>query len=109
MIVTASGRPVEVRLLCGCRAALTGFKEMALELPLGAGLYADKAYPDYTKAYPDYTSEDQFLEEDKQIPRLALRKGNATRAQETRGKPFPVGVLVRQFHACAGDASGSCA
>src|SRR5690348_9965737 len=33
VIVTASGRPVEVLLLCGCSADLTGLKEMALNLP----------------------------------------------------------------------------
>jgi hypothetical protein len=46
VIVTASGRPVEVLLLCGCSADLTGLKEMELALPPGSRLYADKAYTD---------------------------------------------------------------
>src|SRR5579862_4669015 len=46
-IVTATGRPVEVLLLCGCSHDLTGLKEMDLKLPEGATLYADKAYTDY--------------------------------------------------------------
>lgn len=33
VIVTKSGRPVEVLLLCGCSGDLTGMKEMTLDLP----------------------------------------------------------------------------
>ena len=47
VIVAASGRRVEVLLLCGCSADLTGLKEMELALPPGSTLYADKAYSDY--------------------------------------------------------------
>jgi len=46
-MVTASGRPVAVLLLCGCSADLTGLKEMALCLPQGVTRYADKASTDY--------------------------------------------------------------
>jgi Transposase DDE domain len=70
-VVTASGRPVEVLLLCGCSADLTGMKEMALALPEGATLYADKAYTDY--AY-----EDQ-LQADHKIALLPVRKRNLKR------------------------------
>ena len=46
-VVAASGRPVEVLLLCGCSADLTGLKELELALPPGSKVYADKAYTDY--------------------------------------------------------------
>jgi hypothetical protein len=74
VIVTASGRPVEVLLLCGCSADLTGLKEMELALPKGSRLYADKAYTDY-----DY--EDQ-LKQERQITFLPLRKGNHKRQHD---------------------------
>ena len=70
-VVAASGRPVEVVLLCGCSHDLTGMKEMALPLPAGATVYADKAYTDY--AY-----EDQ-LQADRKITLLPIRKGNHKR------------------------------
>lgn len=70
-IVTATGRPVEVLLLCGCSADLTGLKEMQLNLPKGATLYADKAYTDY-----DYETQ---LRDDQQLRLLPIRKGNAKR------------------------------
>lgn len=71
VIVTASGRPVEVLLLCGCSADLTGMKELTLALPAGARLYGDKAYT-------DYTYEEQLLKE-KQIAFLPIRKSNHKR------------------------------
>jgi hypothetical protein len=70
-IVTASGRPVEVLLLCGCSADLTGLKEMTLCLPQGTTLYADKAYTDY--------GYEEDLQDDKQITLLSIRKDNSTR------------------------------
>jgi hypothetical protein len=66
VVTTASGRPVEVLLLCGCSADLTGMKEMALALPAGSQLYADKAYTDY-----DF---EEVLLQQKQITFLPLRK-----------------------------------
>ena len=66
-IVTATGRPVEVLLLCGCSHDLTGLKEMAIDLPEGSRLYADKAYT-------DYAFEEQ-LSQERQITFLPLRKG----------------------------------
>jgi hypothetical protein len=47
---------------------------MALPLPEGATLYADKAYTDY--------SYEDRLQEDKQIRLLAIRKSNSTRPHE---------------------------
>jgi hypothetical protein len=70
-LVTASGRPVEVVLLCGCSHDLTGLKEMTLPLPEGATLYADKAYTDY--AYEDR------LQADKKITLLPIRKSSHKR------------------------------
>lgn len=46
-LITASGRPVEVLLLCARSHDLTGMKEMTFPLTEGATLYADKAYNDY--------------------------------------------------------------
>jgi hypothetical protein len=74
VIVTASGRPVEVLLLCGCSADLTGMKEMALNLPPGSRLYADKAYT-------DYEFEEALLAE-RQIRFLPIRKSNHKRQHE---------------------------
>jgi len=70
-IVAASGRPVEVLLLCGCSADLTGLKEMLLALPPGSKVYADKAYSDY--GYEDR------LKAERQIELLPLRKPNLKR------------------------------
>lgn len=70
-IVAASGCPVEVLLLCGCSADLTGLKELLLALPPGSKLYADKAYSDY-----DY--EDQ-LKTEQGIELLPIRKSNLKR------------------------------
>jgi hypothetical protein len=69
-----SGRPVEVLLLCGCSADLTGLKEMDINLPEGAQLYADKAYTDY-----DYETD---LKDQNKITLLPIRKSNSTRAHE---------------------------
>jgi hypothetical protein len=71
VIVTATGRPVEVLLLCGCSADLTGMKEMSLDLPTGSRLYGDKAYT-------DYRYEEQLLAS-RQITLLPIRKSNAKR------------------------------
>jgi len=76
VIVTASGRPVEVLLLCGCSADLTGLKEMALALPAGSRLYADKAYT-------DYAFEEALLTE-RQITLLPIRKSNHKRQHEDK-------------------------
>lgn len=71
VIVTASGCPVEVLLLCGCSADVVGLQEMALDLPAGAQLYADKAYT-------DYSYEERLLEE-KQLTFLPIHKSNHKR------------------------------
>ncbi len=67
VIVTGSGRPVEVLLLCACSADPTGLKEMQLDLPEGSHLIGDKAYT-------DYAFEEQLLRE-RQIRLLPIRKG----------------------------------
>lgn len=66
-IVTASGRPVEVLLLCGCSHDLTGLKEMQIDLPKGSRLIGDKAYTDY--------QYEEQLQKQRQITFLPLRKG----------------------------------
>ncbi len=75
-IVAASGRPVEVVLLCGCSHDLTGMKEMTLPLPEGATLYADKAYT-------EYADEDE-LKADRKIVLLPIRKSNAKRQHDAK-------------------------
>ena len=70
-VVAASGRPVEVLLLCGCSADLTGLKELELALPPGSKLYADKAYSDY--GYEDR------LKAERGIELLPIRKPNLKR------------------------------
>lgn len=70
-IVTTTGRPVEVLLLCGCSHDLVGMKEMTLSLPEGATLYADKAYTDY-----EYEAK---LKTDKKVTLLPIRKSNHKR------------------------------
>ena len=71
VIVTATGRPVEVLLWCGCSADLTGMKERTLSLPAGAVLYGDKAYTDY-----DY---EEPLQSQRNITLLPIRKSNLKR------------------------------
>ena len=71
VVVAASGRPVEVLLLCGCRADLAGLKELELALPPGSKVYADKAYS-------DYRYEDQ-LKAERAIKLLPIRKPNLKR------------------------------
>jgi hypothetical protein len=77
VVIAANGRPVQVLLLCGCSADLTGLKEMALSLPNGAVLYADKAYNDY--------GYEQHLQDTQNLTLLPLRKSNSKR-------PHPVEV-----------------
>ena len=71
VLTTASGCPVEVLLLCACGHDLTGCKEMALDLPPGSTLYADKAYNDY--AYEDR------LASERGIALQPIRKTNSKR------------------------------
>ena len=71
VVTAASGRPVEVLLLCGCGHDLIGLAELRLDLPEGAELLADKGYT-------DYRMEDRLLA-DEGIRLLALRKCNSKR------------------------------
>lgn len=75
-IVTASGRPVEVLLLCGCSHDLTGLKEMRVNLPAGSRLIGDKAYTDY-----DFEEQ---LQSDRQILLLPMRKGMHKRQHDPK-------------------------
>lgn len=47
LIVTATGKPVDVVLSPGAMADMPGFRSLLLELPEGADLYGDKGYTDY--------------------------------------------------------------
>lgn len=75
-IVTVTGRPVEVLLLCGCSHDLTGLKEMAINLPEGSRLIGDKAYTDY-----DF---EEWLQKERRITLLPLRKGSHKRQHDPR-------------------------
>lgn len=46
LIVTPTGRPVDVLLWCGCSHDLTGLKEMQIHLPEGSRLIGEKAGTD---------------------------------------------------------------
>lgn len=80
VVVASDGRPREVLLLCGSSADLTGLKEMALPLPEGAVVYADKAYNDYRY--------EQRLAQEQHLALLALRKRNSKR-------PHPEGLSAQ--------------
>ena len=73
-VTTASGRPVEVLLLCARSHDLTGMKELTLDLPEGATLYGDKAYN-------DYKYEDRLAEK-REIALQPIRKKNSKRGYE---------------------------
>jgi transposase len=47
LIVTATGKPVEVVLSPGAMGDMPGFRSLFLDLPEGADLYGDKGYTDY--------------------------------------------------------------
>lgn len=74
LVVDGEGRPVELELLCGCTADIKGLKELALDLPEGSVLYADKGYNDY--AFED------SLQQEKGIRLLALRRSASKRPHE---------------------------
>jgi hypothetical protein len=70
MLVTVDGNPIEFILSPGSCADITAFKQLDLNVPKGAIIYADKAYTDY--------EEEDFLKE-VDINLKAQRKGNAKR------------------------------
>jgi len=47
LLVTATGKPVEVVLTPGATADMPGLRSLFLDLPEGADLYGDKGYTDY--------------------------------------------------------------
>ena len=47
LVVSGKGEPVEFALAAGSEADVAVFKEMALELPEGSTIHADKGYTDY--------------------------------------------------------------
>jgi hypothetical protein len=71
LLVTASGRPVEVTFAPGSVSDLDGFKQLPLDLPEGSEIYADKAYN-------DYVCEDT-LQTLGAVELIAQRKKNSTR------------------------------
>jgi Transposase DDE domain len=84
LVVTVTGEPVEMLLLPGSSADITGLKSLALDLPEGSTLYADAGNT-------DYAWEDGLLEE-AGIRLVALRRGNSKRPH-----PGPVGYLCQYF------------
>ena len=71
LIVTASGKPVDVVLLPGDIHDMPGFRSLFLDLPEGSDLYADKGYTDYVW--------EDTLEEVAQVELTAARKANSKR------------------------------
>ena len=71
LIVTATGKPVDVVLLPGEIHDMPGFRSLFLDLPEGAALYADKGYLDY--------GWEDVLEEVAHVELTAARKKNSKR------------------------------
>jgi transposase len=71
LLVTATGKPVDVALTPGETNDLPGLKSLFLDLPEGADLYADKGYT-------DYVFEDT-VKAVAQIDLIAARKQNSKR------------------------------
>jgi hypothetical protein len=84
LITTADGQPVEVQLLAGCGSDIAALKEnLALDLPQGSCLYADKGYN-------AYRFEDT-LQRNKQIVLMPLRKANSKRT-----RPLDEEAMIRK-------------
>jgi len=86
LVVSGAGEPVEFSLAAGSEADIAVFREMALELPEGSRVHADKGYTDY--------DHEDFLTE-VGLELKAQRKKNSKRPmpmwEEFLGKP------VRQY------------
>jgi Transposase DDE domain len=86
LVVSGKGEPVEFALAAGSEADVAVFKEMALELPEGSTIHADKGYTDY--------DHEDFLKE-VGLHLKAQRKKRSKRSmpvwEEYLGKP------VRQY------------
>jgi hypothetical protein len=72
LVCTVTGQPVELVLLPGSIADISGLKRLPLELPAGATLYADAGYTDY--AWEDGLAAEADLH------LVALRRGNSKRS-----------------------------
>jgi len=72
LIVSATGKPVDIVLTPGETNDLPGFKSLFLDLPEGAEVYADKGYTDYVL--------EDTLAEVFQVGLIAARKHNSKRA-----------------------------
>ncbi|HZY66637.1 MAG TPA: IS982 family transposase, partial [Rubrobacteraceae bacterium] len=55
LLVSGAGEPVEFSVATGSEADIEVFKEMALDLPEGSAVHADKGYTDYD--YEDFLKE----------------------------------------------------
>lgn len=71
LVTTVTGAPVELVLLPGSTADITGLKCLPLDLPAGATLYADAGYTDY--AWED------GLAEETELRLVALRRAASKR------------------------------
>lgn len=87
LVVTSTGKPVEIVLTPASTGDVSGLRLLGLELPEEADLYADKAYN-------DYTVEDTLLET-AQVHLCAQRKRNSKRAL-----PGYVSYLCQQYRKC---------
>jgi len=84
LLITGSGHPVEFVLTPGSAADVSTFKELPLDVELGAVIYGDRAYTDY--------QEEDLLQEAARITLRAQRKKNSKRplplCLEFLGKPI---------------------
>lgn len=71
LVTTVTGAPVEVVLLPGGAADITGLKCLPLDLPRSATLYADAGYTDY--------GWEEGLAAEAELRLVALRRGNSKR------------------------------
>ena len=69
--ITQEGQPVALFLTPGSYGAVEALREVALDLPEGSMVYADKAYNDY--------KIEDLLQEGSQIALFPIRKKNAKR------------------------------
>lgn len=69
LLITATGRPVEVALAPASEADITAFRRMTLDLPTGAAVFADAAYLDGQYA--------ALAEEATDTRIIAQRRGNS--------------------------------
>jgi hypothetical protein len=71
LLITASGRPVEILLAPASVADITAFRSLPLDLPEEAQIYADAGYTDY--------NVEDILQQTAKIELIAQRKKNSKR------------------------------